>query len=65
MRYEREEYVRQQMEVIDALDSAYLAWCRLVGLPDDKSAEELIWNEKATPDQRKFLADFLSIYQRV
>jgi hypothetical protein len=65
MRYEREEYVRQQMEVTDALDSAYLAWCRLVGLPDDKSADELIWDERVTPDQRSFLADFIRVYERV
>lgn len=65
MRYEREEYVRLQLEISDALESAYLAWCELHELPTDKSAEELIWNERVTPDQRSFLADFIRVYERV
>lgn len=65
MRYEREEYVRLQLDISDSLDAAYIAWCELHELPDDKSAEELIWDERLTPDQRGFLADFIRLYERI
>ena len=65
MRYEREEYVRLQLDISDSLDAAYISWCELHELPDDKSAEELIWDERLTPDQRSFLADFIRLYERI